>query len=174
MCVCVCVDIWHIYIYTPHTHTHTHTHHTHTPHIYIYIFIYICVCVCVCVCVWCVCVVCVCVYVCVFYTQLSKSIVTSAWLPVLSVWREWTGVVLNGNRFWEGPRSSVAPFSGFRAVCIAAVPLHRLLHHALLYPVNAHCSNNTPPTSTDKQHHTQALALSLLRLIGDRALSLSL
>lgn len=42
-------------------------------------------------------------------------------------------------------------FSAFSAVCIAAVPYHRLLHHALLYPVNAHCSNNTHPSAPSPQ-----------------------
>lgn len=64
---------------------------------------------------------------------------------------------LNGHRVLKGFGPLLLPFSALRAVCIAAVPFHRLLHHALLYPVNAHCSNNThpppPPPQTNSTTH---------------------
>ncbi len=133
--------------------------------LYIYIYTYTCMykCVCVCVCrymtyiyIYIYVCVCVCVYVrvFVFYTQLSKSIVTSAWLPVLSVRCEWTGLVLNGNRVLRG--ASVLCCSLSLASGLSALQLSLCTGSSTMpyFTLSMHTAVTTPPPPPPQTNST--------------------
>lgn len=95
---------------------------------------------------------CMYVHVRVFYSQLSKSRVTSAWLPVLSVRCEWTGVVLNGNRVLRGASvlcCSLSPPSGLSALQLSLCTGSSTMPY---FTLSMHTAVTTPPHRQTAPH----------------------